>query len=273
MDATKPLLPVASELLALLRVGLVGATSSRRHLRAERPERRHCPVRQIDPLLRYDLRVVPAVEDSQRPVRFIEFAAVFIALPCLFVSRKLPVPLMPGLWGLTGICLIALLLNPDFDRRRLWNTDRLASRALKALLPVIIAAPLLLAATIWLAPDRLFGFVRSRPLLWLAVILLYPVLSAYPQGIVYRAFVFHRYRDVFRSPAGRILASAVAFGVAHVVLHNWSAPTFAFAGGLLFAWTYESTQSSLVASLQHAAFGCLLFTLGLGWYFYYGSVG
>ena len=46
-----------------------------------------------------------------------------------------------------------------------------------------------------------------------------------------------------------------------------------FPVALLFAWTYERTESSLAAGLQHALFGCWLFTAGLGWFFYLGSVG
>ena len=42
----------------------------------------------------------------------------------------------------------------------------------------------------WLfEPERLFAFVRQRPLVWALVIILYPVLSVYPQGIVYRVFI------------------------------------------------------------------------------------
>jgi membrane protease YdiL (CAAX protease family) len=57
-----------------------------------------------------------------------------------------------------------------------------------------------------------------------------------------------------------------------VLFRNWIAPTLGFAGGVLFAWTYERTRSSLVAAIQHAACGCWLFTTGLGWYFYHGAV-
>jgi membrane protease YdiL (CAAX protease family) len=70
-----------------------------------------------------------------------------------------------------------------------------------------------------------------------------------------------------------VLGSALAFSFAHVVFRNWIALGLSFGGGLLFAWTYERTGSSLVATAQHALFGCYLFTIGLGWYFYYGAVG
>ena len=202
-----------------------------------------------------------------------EYLALFVALPVLFATRRLPLPLILTLWSLSAVCLIAMLVSRGFDRRLLWNAERLGSRALQALLPLLIVAPLLVVATLWLAPERLFAFVRTRPVMWALVMVLYPVLSAYPQGIVYRSFVFHRYHSLLPGPWARILASGVAFSVAHVVMQNWIAPVFTFAGGLLFAWTYERTRSSLVATVQHAAFGCCSFTVGLGWYFYYGSVG
>ena len=58
----------------------------------------------------------------------------------------------------------------------------------------------------------------------------------------------------------------------HVVFENWIAPTFTLVGGLLFAWTYDRSETALPAAVQHALFGCALFTLGLGWYFYAGAV-
>ena len=139
--------------------------------------------------------------------------------------------------------------------------------------PFVVLAPVLLLWLMAYDPGRLFGFVRQRPLLWGAVMLLYPVLSVYPQGIVYRIFIFHRYRRLFPKPWMRVLASAVAFSLAHVVFENWIAPVATAFGGLLFAWTYDRTQSALVTGLQHAVFGCYIFTIGLGWYFYYGAVG
>lgn len=54
----------------------------------------------------------------------------------------------------------------------------------------------------------------------LAVILLYPLLSAAPQGLVYRVFFFHRYQILFRKPQTMILASAVAFAFSHIVFRN-----------------------------------------------------
>jgi membrane protease YdiL (CAAX protease family) len=202
-----------------------------------------------------------------------EYAVLFFALPLAYYLGWVPVPLFVALWLLAAGCACVLLALRDFDRRRLWNADDLGRRLLRALVPFVVAAPFLLLATILFEPDRLFAFVRERPLLWALVMVLYPILSAYPQGVVYRAFVFHRYRSLFGGGWAMVLASAVAFSFVHIIFHNWIAPVLSFGGGVLFAWTYERTESSLAATVQHALFGCYLFTIGLGWYFYHGAVG
>ena len=43
-------------------------------------------------------------------------------------------------------------------------------------------------------------------------------------------------------------------------------------GGWLFADTYSRTRSLWLASAEHALYGCLVFTVGLGRYFYGGTV-
>jgi membrane protease YdiL (CAAX protease family) len=201
-----------------------------------------------------------------------EYAALFLGLPLAFRFGLVPIPLIPALWILAATCLLILVTTGNFDFRRLWNARRLRTCIQYVVLPFAVAAPFLLVAGWLYDPDRLFTLVRQRPLFWALLMVLYPILSVYPQGIVYRAFILHRYRPLFRSRWVRILASAIAFSAAHIVFHNWVAPVLTFVGGLLFAWTYEHTRSGLVAAMQHALFGCYLFTTGLGWYFYYGAV-
>ena len=43
-------------------------------------------------------------------------------------------------------------------------------------------------------------------------------------------------------------------------------------GGYLFARTYARSESTLMVSLEHALWGDFLFTVGLGWYFWGGSI-
>ena len=100
--------------------------------------------------------------------------------------------------------------------------------------------------------------------------------SVYPQGLLYRAFLMERYAVLFPATEGGrwglILASAAAFGFLHIIFRNGLAVGFTFLGGILFAWRYAETGSLAASSLEHALYGCWLFTVGLGQYFYHGAV-
>lgn len=69
-----------------------------------------------------------------------------------------------------------------------------------------------------------------------------------------------------------IVASAAAFAFLHIIFRNWLAVGLTFAGGLLFAARYAGTGSLATSSFEHALYGCWLFTIGLGQYFYHGTI-
>lgn len=201
---------------------------------------------------------------------WIEFAAVFWVMPAVFVWLDAPVHLFPALWVWAGVCLWWLLRDRSFDRGNLWRADGVR-RAWRGVLGVFI--PAAAALTLWAYtahPDRFFHLPRNRPQFWAVIMLLYPVLSVYPQNLIHRAFLFHRYRTILPRPWMRVLIGAAAFGWAHIVMENFPAVALTFLGGLLFGWTYERTRSLLAASLEHAMYGCWVFTVGLGFYFVHG---
>lgn len=45
-----------------------------------------------------------------------------------------------------------------------------------------------------------------------------------------------------------------------------------FVGEVLFATCYAETGSLATSCFEHALYGCWLFTLGLGQYFYHGTI-
>jgi len=81
-----------------------------------------------------------------------------------------------------------------------------------------------------------------------------------------------RYAALFPSQWTMVLVSALAFAWLHIIFRNPLAVALTFAGGLLFAWRYQQTQSLLTSSVEHALYGCWLFTIGLGQYFYHGRI-
>jgi len=170
------------------------------------------------------------------------------------------------------LCYFYLRREPGFERRRLWNARGFFTHLKRTLLVFMPLALIMAGFSYYYAPDRFLTFPVQAPGFWLLVMLLYPLLSAYPQELIYRVFFMRRYGPLFRRDWQVALASALAFGWAHVFLGNWVAPVFAFAGGWLFSRTYQRSGSLLQAAIDHGLWGDFLFTLGVGWYFYAGSI-
>jgi len=203
-----------------------------------------------------------------------EFALLFLILPVVLYLGRVAFSrwIIPTLVVMGVLCTVLLLRDPSFDRRRLWNTTRFFAHLRHTLRWFVPWAFLLGLFVFGFRPDLLFAFPRENPRLWLVVMGFYPVFSVYPQEIIYRTFLFHRYRSLFPHPTLRIGVSGVAFGLAHLLFANWLAPVLTTLGGFLFARTYARSGSTLQAGLEHGLWGDFIFTIGLGWYFYGGSI-
>lgn len=185
----------------------------------------------------------------------------------------------PVLLATTAIVFAVLLLDRSFDRSRFWAWKR-ARRDLRRVLALFAINALIVAAATWylcfrtdVLPERaFFALPRRNPLFLAAIWCLYPVFSAYPQEITHRAFFFHRYGSLIPSAPGAIIVNAVLFSWMHALFWNIPALAMTLAGGLYFAWTYTRTRSALASGIEHALYGNLVFTTGLGWFVYAGSI-
>jgi membrane protease YdiL (CAAX protease family) len=202
----------------------------------------------------------------------LELALLFLGAPLALRFELVRVHPFILLWVIAALCLLALVADRSFPTRDLWHAGSMRAWWRPIVTRFVVLAGLMSVAAAVLTPDRLFGFVRAAPGVWALVMILYPVLSVYPQGIVYRAFFLHRYRTILPSPVLRLVASAVAFSLMHIVLQNPVAVSLTLPAGLMFAWTHHSSRSLLVSSFEHALYGCFIFTIGWGWYFYLGAV-
>jgi hypothetical protein len=128
-----------------------------------------------------------------RGLLLLEFLAIFVALPLAYRFSPVRIPALSLLWIVAGYALWQLLRDPRFDRTRLWNTTALAPPAAAILTIFALVAVLLWLGVHRFAPELEWSFVRSNPVFWALVMVAYPVLSVYPQGILYRAFFFERY--------------------------------------------------------------------------------
>lgn len=206
----------------------------------------------------------------------IEFLLLFFIGPAVFAYTRHRIPAIPALWAVTFYCLFILLHDPQFDRRRLgWRVeDAAATRQYAPQILCLWAVAVVIGIILILkyAPSDFLNLPRSKPLAWLLVMVLYPTLSVYPQGIVYRVFMFERYRPLFGAGWGIVVASAAAFILVHIVFRNPLALILTFLGGVLFGLRYWQTGSLLVSSFEHALYGCAIFTIGIGRSFYHAAM-
>jgi len=208
----------------------------------------------------------------RRKFQLFELLLLFGLVPALLaLAPRWAVSL--GILASGLIAIAALAFDPSFARRELIRLGDLVAgglhrRALRAvLLRALVIAAGLFALTALTSPSALFGFPRHRPVVWAVVMVLYP-LSAYAQELVYRPFFFHRYGRLFASRRQTIVASGLLFGWAHIMVNNVLAMGLASIAGLLFASTYARSRSTMLVSLEHALYGDIAFTIGLGSVFY-----
>ncbi|MEM6962822.1 MAG: CPBP family glutamic-type intramembrane protease [Myxococcota bacterium] len=203
----------------------------------------------------------------------IELISVFLVLPALYAAYGIGrIPLIPVLWVGALACISILRADETFDRKSLWNGSAIRAQLKPIALRFTICSVFVAFWVAWYAPEKLFDFPQRSPLLWGGVMVGYPIASVYAQEIIWRTFFFHRYRSLLPDRRARIAASAIAFGYAHMIFHNWIAVLFTLIGGWFFAATFDKTRSTAAACLDHALLGCLMFTVGLGTYFYSGAV-
>lgn len=206
----------------------------------------------------------PALTPSERRYRIFEYAALFFAIPALLAVPGVHVPLLVIVLSGATASLIWLLNDRSFDRASLWRA-RVVPAALPRILALWALAIIVLGAIVFfLTRDDFLRLPLNRPGLWLMICVAYPILSVFPQNIIFRTFLFHRYAGVFRSESSLIWASAAAFSFAHIIFHNPLALLLTLMGGLIFARTYHTHRSTLLVSIEHALYGLLLFTIGLG---------
>ena len=210
----------------------------------------------------------------QRTLLVLELFLLFVVLPLGYRYSPVRIPALPVLWIVAGYALWRLLQDKSFNRNQLWNPSPFAGQITAIILIFAVAAFILWLGTHWFAPQLEWSLMRQHPRLWAVVQVLYPVLSVYPQGVLYRAFFLHRYAGLFADTASGkwalIVASAAAFGFLHIIFRNSLAVGLTFCGGILFAARYVETESLFTSNAEHALYGCWLFTVGLGQYFYHG---
>ena len=213
------------------------------------------------------------IRDSHNIYKIIELLLLSSAVPFLVLVMKLYNLVIPVLWIVTFYCLLIFIIkNPQvkFKLKNVFNFN------FKILLKIIIrwlfVSLILYLLTYYFFIDKLFIIQKNKPEILWKIMLLYPLFSALPQEFIFCKFFFYRYKTIFKTNFNLIASSAIFFSIAHILFLNFLAPVLSFIGGLLFANTYNKHKSLLLVSIEHGLYGNSLFFLGLGWYFWGGSL-
>jgi membrane protease YdiL (CAAX protease family) len=201
----------------------------------------------------------------------LELICIFIMVPTILYAL-LPITIIPILWLIVFISIWGLVKDKTFDRNTLWGSSELKKNYKGMLKQFIIIATVMITLMNFFIPAHLFSLIKEDPLLWALIMILYPLVSVYPQELLYRTFFFHRYKLLFNKKWQLITLNALLFGYMHILFENWIAVVLTILGGFLFATIYERTHSTLYVSATHALYGALIFTVGLGIYFDNGTM-
>ncbi len=200
-----------------------------------------------------------------------EFAILFIGVPILMAAFFGQYQLFPVLIGLTAIAAALLAMTPDFRIAELRRRPGPGAMQLAAAF-LLATATAAIAIAALMVPDRLFAFPLYAPERWAMVMLLYPLVSALPQELIYRPLFFRRYGRLFGSGPTQVAVNAIAFGLGHLFYMNPVTIGLTVIASAVFAIAYLR-HGFLMAVLLHAVAGQIIFTSGLGIFFYHGAVG
>lgn len=202
----------------------------------------------------------------KRLTRLIEMAGIFLGVPLLLCGTFIPHLKGAVMWAVCIVCLVLLLRDKTFDRN-CFGLNCFSNWRMLAIRFAIVASFLSLY-TVLVEPKNAMAILRLDFTRWALIMIAYPALSVVPQEIIYRVLFFHRYGPLFNETRMRVLVNAVLFAFGHILFRNWVAIIGAFIASLLWATTYLGSRSLLIVTIEHALYGNLVFTLGIGHYFY-----
>ncbi len=192
-----------------------------------------------------------------------EFFLIFIVLPVSFaLDYPFVIKASLAVSGFAYVIYVLLKIEgnkykiaPNLHWRSFW----------KHVFVKLLAIAFLTIIYMWVtAKSDLFHVLYQKPKLWVIVLFAYAMFSVYPQELIYRTLYFQRYRSLFKSKSIFVFINAIVFSLGHIFYRNPLVLLMTFLGGILFALTYDKTKSTLLVSIEHAIYGCWLFTVGMG---------
>lgn len=217
-------------------------------------------------------RAAPAV-DSVR-LRWLELTLIFVFGPLVVYALVYGAGFsLFAVLGPLGLVLLAVLaLDRSFPWRTMLTTWIAVDELAHMLALFFLLGPLLVAIAYLTTGDWFLRLPTERPRQWLMVMLLFPLLSVLSQELLFRVIFFRRYAALLGQNLPLVMVvNAALFAWSHIIFDNLPALLIAFAGSLLFSWRYHRTRSFWAVVVEHSLYGNLMFTLGMGRFFYTGA--
>jgi len=200
--------------------------------------------------------------------RVAELLLLFLGIPLLiYFDRDFIHPSMIILPVLLFI-FIVLRRTTDFNWKELFRWQVPSRMVWRHGLIVLATLAVMLGYVLLFERDQLFNLPRNNPWIFVALCFFYPVFSAFGQEIIYRTFLFRRFRTLFVKEWFFTATSGIAFSFMHIVYYDPVSMIITFIGGLYFAQVYLWTRSVLFTSVLHGCMGIIIFGVGLGQYFW-----
>ncbi|MGH1353009.1 MAG: CPBP family intramembrane glutamic endopeptidase [Methyloligellaceae bacterium] len=202
-----------------------------------------------------------------------ELTLLYIIAPIIafILVHSYQIPLVMILLPMFFVFALLLFMDREFYWKTLFTQGFGWADSVRIFLLFVVSGFALTALAWYTEGHHFLAFARDRTNIWLLVMFLYPLISVTTQELMYRVLFFHRYAGLFGDRAWlAILMNAVFFSYCHILFLNWHAIIITFIGGLIFAYTYQRTRSFWAVCLEHSLYGCLMFTVGFGRYFFTG---
>ena len=195
--------------------------------------------------------------------KYVEFFIIFIVIPISFVlDYHVWVKMIIGFFGFIYVVFVLLKIEKNcfeiskhLDWKLFWK---------QTLFKLVIIAFITTLFVLFTDSKSLFNVLLNKPIKWLILIFIYTFFSVYPQELIYRTFYFQRYKVLFKNEKLFLFVNAILFSMAHLFFRNTLVLVMTFLGGLLFAFTFHKTKSTVLVSIEHAIYGCWRFTVGMG---------
>ena len=198
----------------------------------------------------------------------IEFLIIFFLIPLvvilinLFISNQKVFVFLP-LFLVFFLSLYLLKKTPSFSFNSLKKKIDWKFFFLISLVFVISG----FFYTMILDRNLLFNLPKNYFFLWVAVMIFYPIFSVIPQEIIFRVLFFERYSCLFKNQFLYLILNSIIFAYIHLVFQNFHAFFITLITSPVFAYAYLN-KSFKTCFLTHTIGGQLVFTYGLGKYFY-----